>query len=242
MLLCFHKLDQSNCRNPAILYLRTEFRNFNSSSTDMKLLTAFFFLLFAVCTTAHSQTAAEFNPSKYLSGIKEDRKLKDVEMRTDEHSPIPSDEKAAFRKLNYYRPKIAYRKEASIERFDEAKRFLMKTTTERLPEYSLYGMVRFRHNGKTYALNVYQNIELTRKPGFQKSLFIPFNDETNGKATYGGGRFLDITEPGADTLILDFNLAYNPYCAYNHKYSCPIPPKENNLKIKVRAGEKKWHK
>lgn len=163
-------------------------------------------------------------------------------MLTGDHSPIPVNEKATFRKLNYYRPKIAYRKESAFTRYDDAKRFLMKTTTDRLPEYSLYGKISFMHNGKEYSLNVYQNIELVKKPGYEKHLFIPFNDKTNGKETYGGGRFLDITETGADTLVVDFNLAYNPYCAYNHKYSCPIPPEANNLDIKIRAGEKKWHK
>jgi uncharacterized protein len=117
----------------------------------------------------------------------------------------------------------------------------MKTTTERLPEYSIYGSVTFRHKGKSYKLNVYQNIELVKKPGFEKHLFIPFNDETNGNETYGGGRFLDVYENGEDVLLIDFNKAYNPYCAYNHKYSCPIPPEANNLKIKIKAGEKKWH-
>jgi hypothetical protein len=118
----------------------------------------------------------------------------------------------------------------------------MKTTTERLPEYSIYGVVTFRHKGKNVTLNVYQNIELVKKPGYEKNLFIPFNDRTNGVETYGGGRFIDITENGADKVIIDFNKAYNPYCAYNHKYSCPIPPEENDLKIKIKAGEKIWHK
>jgi hypothetical protein len=80
-----------------------------------------------------------------------------------------------------------------------------------------------------------------KKPGYEKHLFIPFNDRTNGNETYGGGRFLDVYETGTDTLIIDFNLAYNPYCAYNHKYSCPIPPEANNLELKVKAGEKKFH-
>jgi hypothetical protein len=185
--------------------------------------------------------ADEFNLSKYKKHIKSERKAKDSEMRADEHSPIPVEEKAAFRNLNYFRPKVSYRKEAAFERFDEAKRFLMKTTTERLPEYSLYGAVHFQHYGRTYTLNVYQNIELVKKPAYEKHLFIPFNDETNDKETYGGGRFLDITETGSDTLLIDFNKAYNPYCAYNHKYSCPIPPEENNLELKIKAGEKKWH-
>ena len=208
----------------------------------MKFFILLILLALLSTITSQAQTPGEFDPSKYVSALLKDREQKDIEMLTDEKSPIPAEEKATFKKLNYYKPDINFRKEAQFTRYDQAKRFLMKTTTDRLPEYSLYGVVNFSHKGKNYSLNVYQNIELVKKPGFDKHLFVPFNDETNGKETYGGGRFLDLTETGTDTLVLDFNLAYNPYCAYNHKYSCPIPPEENNLKIKIKAGEKKWHK
>jgi uncharacterized protein (DUF1684 family) len=205
----------------------------------------FYFLILALLissVTIKAQSTGVYDPSTYPALIKAERKQKDIEMRTDEKSPIPENEKATFKKLNYYKPNTSFRKVAAFERFDQATHFLMKTTTDRLPEYSLYGAITFTHKGKDYTLNVYQNIELVKKPGYAKHLFIPFNDETNGKETYGGGRFLDITETGENTLIIDFNNAYNPYCAYNHKYSCPIPPEENNLKIRIKAGEKKWHK
>jgi len=200
------------------------------------------FLIIISFTYTQAQSKEKFNDSGYLNGIKKERKLKDDEMRTGDHSPIPEDEKATFKKLNYYKPKVSFRKVAAFERFDQATHFLMKTTTSRLPEYSLYGVITFTHKNKNYSLNVYQNIELVKKPGYEKHLFIPFNDETNENGTYGGGRFLDVSETGTDTLLIDFNNAYNPYCAYNHKYSCPIPPEENKLKIKIKAGEKKWHK
>ncbi len=208
----------------------------------MRLVFAFLVLNLFSFYGSQAQNAEEFNHTRYDKEIKKERALKDVEMVTDEHSPIPDEEKPTFKKLNYYKPKVAFRKNATFERFDDAKRFLMKTTTDRLPEYSVYGKVAFRHKGKNYTLNVYQNIELVKKPGFQDYLFIPFNDKTNRDETYGGGRFLDITETGKDEIIIDFNKAYNPYCAYNHKYSCPIPPEANNLEIKIKAGEKKWPK
>jgi uncharacterized protein (DUF1684 family) len=211
-------------------------------SAIRKLLFVFLVLAGIPFSVIQAQTVGEFNHSKYVSEIKSDRLAKDKEMLTDEHSPIASDEKAGFTKLNYFRPKVSFRKSAKVERFDQATHFLMKTTTDRLPEYSLYGKITFRHKGKKFSLNIYQNIELVKKPGYEKHLFIPFNDKTNGNETYGGGRFLDITETGSDTLVIDFNKGYNPYCAYNHKYSCPIPPESNSLKIKIKAGEKKWHK
>ncbi len=211
-------------------------------SKTVKYFPLFFLLLAVSHLTLKGQKSGNLNPTEYVSGIQKERDQKDIEMLTDEKSPIPDEEKATFKKLNYFKPDPEYRIEASFKRFDQASRFLMKTTTDRLPEYSLYGVVNFSYKGKNYSLNVYQNIELVKKPGYEKHLFLPFNDETNDKETYGGGRFLDLTETGENTLVVDFNLAYNPYCAYNHKYSCPIPPAENNLKVKIEAGEKKWHK
>jgi uncharacterized protein len=208
----------------------------------MKFFVVFIFMILFSPIASRAQVTKQFYQSKYEKELKQERKIKDAEFLTGEHSPIPIEEKSSFKKLNYYKPKASFYKEASFERYDQAKRFLMKTTTDRLPEYSLYGVVNFRHKSKSYSLNVYQNIELVNKPGYEKHLFIPFNDETNDHGTYGGGRFMDVTETGTDTLVIDFNKAYNPYCAYNHKYSCPIPPEANNLKIKIKAGEKKWHK
>jgi uncharacterized protein (DUF1684 family) len=208
----------------------------------MKFFFFFALLTFIFLTESDAQTPAEFNRAEYIKSIKKERKEKDTEMKNGERSPVKAEEKANFKKLHYYKPRVSYRKEARFERYDQAMHFMMRTTTDRLPEYSVYGKVTFRHNGNEYTLNVYQNIELVKKPGYEKHLFIPFNDETNGSETYGGGRFLDIHENGEDIIIIDFNKAYNPYCAYNPKYSCPIPPESNNLKIKIPAGEKKWHK
>jgi uncharacterized protein (DUF1684 family) len=79
---------------------------------------------------------------------------------------------------------------------------------------------------------------LKKQKEYKKYLFIPFRDLTSGKESYGGGRYIDTEIPAGETLILDFNRAYNPYCAYSHRYSCPIPPEENTLKVEIRAGEK----
>ncbi len=207
----------------------------------MKFIHFLLFLTLVSSITTQAQSKEKYSRTKYISQINQERKQKDIETRTGDHSPIPDEEKATFKNLNYFKPNIAFRKEAGFKRYDQATHFLMKTSTDRLPEYSIYGMVTFTHKGKSYTLNVYQNIELVKKPGYEKHLFIPFNDETNGFETYENGRFLDVFENGADTLVIDFNKAYNPYCAYNHKYSCPIPPEANNLKMKVKAGEKKWH-
>lgn len=210
----------------------------------MKFSITTFLLFFFILTAASEATAQQADSAKktcYRKQINELRARDDFEKRTDSLSPIPKDERASFEHLNYFRPKHSYCKNARIERFDNAVHFKMKTTTTRLPEYSVYGLLTFRHHFKKYQLFVYQNIELVKKPGYEKHLFVPYNDKTNGRSTYGGGRFIELEENGVSTITLDFNKAYNPYCAYNHKYSCPIPPSENRLNFNVRAGEKKWH-
>jgi hypothetical protein len=178
----------------------------------------------------------------FTKELNEERKQKDEEMRSSDKSPIADEDKATFEGLRYFQAKPKYSVKAVLKRFDDPMTFKMKTTTDRLPEYKLYGEAIFKLHGKTFTLEVYQNVELTKKPGYADYLFIPFNDKTNGRTSYSGGRFIDANIPDGDTLIIDFNRAYNPYCAYNHKYSCPIPPENNNLKGKVRAGEKTLHK
>lgn len=118
--------------------------------------------------------------------------------------------------------------------------FAMRTTTERLPMYRKVAVLSFKLQGRRMRLSVYQNIDLVAKPGFEDHLFVPFTDATNGLSTYGGGRYLDLEGPLGREVVLDFNRAYNPYCAYGGRYSCPIPPEENHLPFAVEAGVKKF--
>lgn len=104
-------------------------------------------------------------------------------------------------------------------------------------------MLKFRIAGAEHILNVYKaDPEIAAKfPEYAELLFIPFRDLTNGRTTYGVGRYIDIRKPSGNAVTLDFNLAYNPNCAYGtDKYSCPIPPKENFLKVEIRSGERKF--
>lgn len=121
---------------------------------------------------------------------------------------------------------------------NKGKKFKMPTSTERRPIYRRYGYVDFIFKTDTVHLEVYQNIALSKRKEYKSYLFIPFKDATSAKETYGGGRYLDINIPENSELILDFNTAYNPYCAYSYRYSCPIPPKVNHMIIEVKAGEK----
>lgn len=118
----------------------------------------------------------------------------------------------------------------------------MKTNTTRTPEYVKYGELHFDLQGRRFLLNIYQNIELIKTEGYEDYLFLPFSDETNGVETYGGGRYIDAAIPEGDSLTIDFNKAYNPYCAYNEKYSCPIVPRQNYLNTRIEAGVKMFKK
>jgi hypothetical protein len=145
-------------------------------------------------------------------------------------SPLTKEDLKTFKTLDFFEIDENYRVEATLELTPESPIFEMKTTTDRLSLYKKYAIARFTLNGKDCELSLYQNIDLMNKSlEYADYLFLPFNDASNGKTTYGGGRFI---------IEIDFNKAYNPYCAYNHNYSCPIPPDENNLNILVNAGVK----
>lgn len=141
-----------------------------------------------------------------------------------------------FKSLNYF-PCDESLNIPAVFKKDRGRKFKMPTSTERTPIYRRYGYVYFTLNGERHQLTVYQNMGLRKNPGYEDYLFLPFRDATSGLETYGGGRYLDLRIPQGDTLVLNFNLAYNPYCAYSHRYSCPIPPKENTIKTPIKAGE-----
>lgn len=155
-------------------------------------------------------------------------------------SPLTEEDRKTFEGLDFFKYDSAYVVKAQFTRTENEPVFKMKTTTDRLPEYVKYGILEFSIKGETYQLNVYQNQDLKTKKDYEDYLFLPFLDETNGIESYGGGRYIDLRIPKDNTLVIDFNSAYNPYCAYNHKYSCPIVPRENYLKTRIEAGVKKF--
>jgi uncharacterized protein (DUF1684 family) len=159
-----------------------------------------------------------------------------------EQSPLLKEDIADFHGLNYFDVDFNYKVNARYELVKKPKKFKMQTSTERQPMYRTFAKLYFEIDGKEYALNAYQNVEYAKKEGHELELFIPFTDKTSGEECYGGGRFLDISQPeeGKRYVVVDFNLSYNPYCAYNHNYSCPIPPEENFVPVRIEAGEKEF--
>lgn len=156
----------------------------------------------------------------------------------DPSKKILSDEEIDhFQGLDYFQIDPSMIITAQFE-YSKGKKFKMPTSTERMPIYRRYGFVYFEIAGQKCTLTVYQNMELIKKEGFKDYLFIPFKDATSGNESYGGGRYLDLRIPKSTALVLDFNTCYNPYCAYSMRFSCPVPPAENTLNVKIEAGEK----
>ena len=156
-------------------------------------------------------------------------------------SPLEPADLVTFKGLDFYPIDQKYIVQAKFKRSKNEKPFEMPTTTDRKPKYVKYGELHFTIDGKPLKLNVYQNVDFGRSPKYKNNLFLPFTDRTSGDETYGGGRYIDLTIPEGKTVKIDFNRAYNPYCAYNKRYSCPIVPHENDLNIKIQAGVKKFH-
>ncbi|WP_190809405.1 DUF1684 domain-containing protein [Flagellimonas sp. S3867] len=157
-------------------------------------------------------------------------------------SPLPDKYRKDFEGLDFFGPDTTYMVQARFERTPDAVPFLLDTTTDEKTEEVLYGIAHFELNGKRHELEIYQTPELLTQEKYKDYLFLPFLDETNGNETYGGGRYIDLTIPKGNAILIDFNKAYNPYCVYNKKYSCPLVPRQNYLRTPVRAGVKDFLK
>jgi uncharacterized protein (DUF1684 family) len=168
----------------------------------------------------------------YQASLESQRMEKDHFFKHSPYSPI--EDRANFGGLNYYLPDPAYRYVLPLQKADQPELLTFQTNTGDEQTYHRLGTVEFEVEGETACLAVYQSTE-------HDDLFLPFRDATSGQETYGGGRYLEPQDLGDGRLLVDFNLAYNPFCAYSVHYSCPLPPFENHLKtVAVRAGEKSF--
>ena len=157
------------------------------------------------------------------------RAQKDDFFEGDHHSPLTNEQKQNFAGLQYFDENPALSLEVDLERFDPVEHVQILTNTGAIQTYERYGRFHFSAEGEEAELTVFRN---------EHGYFLPFADSLAGQETYGAGRYLEPEDIGANRLLVDFNLAYNPYCAYNEKWSCPITPAENRLKLPIRAGEK----
>lgn len=173
--------------------------------------------------------------------IKEAQKFQNKlnkEFADKEKSPLLKTDLKDFKSLDFFEIDTNFIVKAKLKLFKNSKPFKMQTTTNRLPIYKIYASATFKIKDKEFVLHIYQSQKLLLNNDFDDLLFLPFTDKTNGDSTYGGGRYIDLDIPENNTIIINFNKAYNPYCAYNDKYSCPIPPSTNHLNIEVSAGVK----
>lgn len=195
------------------------------------------------CFTALSQPSdSHVRVDEYDNAVKKFRADRDREFRDPKESPLETNEVTHFRGLSYFKIDPAYRVRARFIRTPDEKKFSMPTSTGSTKVYLKYGELKFVMADQQHTLAVYQSEALSQTEKFKNYLLIPFRDLTNGKETYGGGRYIDFAIPASEQLILDFNLAYSPSCAYSSRFNCPIPPRENRLNVKIRAGEKTYRK
>ncbi|MFC5980652.1 DUF1684 domain-containing protein [Flavobacterium salmonis] len=193
------------------------------------------FISFLFLTTGFCQK--KINPSD----VEKFQKKINSEYADAKTSPLMEEDLKTFKTLEFYPVKSKYFVNAKFVKAKNEKIFEMKTSTSRRPKYIKYGTVSFVVDGILLKLNVYQDVALSNTNEYKDYLFLPFSDLTCGKESYIGGRYIDLKIPTGNTISIDFNQAYNPYCAYNHKYSCPIVPLENDLNVAIRAGVKTFH-
>lgn len=185
-------------------------------------------LLIVSCT---SQT-----DEAYRKALAAERIQLNEEFRNPDTSPLDSADLYSFPGLRFFPANESYRVEATIEKLSYQPVFELPHSHEPSRPYMNYGYASFNLNGKPCRLLILEQV--TKKEGYEDYLLLSFTDETNGWETYGGGRYLDLSTKDSGTVMLDFNKAYSPYCAYSASFTCPIPPKENHLPFRVEAGMK----
>jgi uncharacterized protein len=191
-------------------------------------------LLFAILSLSAS---AQQDSSVAANDILQFQKNLNAVYKNREESPLEPKDFKKFKGHSFFPINLAYRITARINITPNTPIILLKTTTTRLPEYRVYGYLEFELSGKSFKLPVYQSPSQMKDPEQNNHLFFPFADLTNENQSYTGGRFIDLRIPNeGEPLIVDFNQAYNPYCAYSHKYSCPLVPAENQMDVEIPAG------
>jgi len=203
--------------------------------------TFFRFMILGCFSLFCFQVHAQFSRAEIMEDNRNFRITMNKEFADTAETPLTKEGLKSFKEISFFPVKVKYRVKAKLTRTPDEVPFEMPRSKGNTGTYRKYGEATFSLNGKECKVNVYQFMKLINDEKYKNDLFLPFKDLTNGKQTYGGGRFLDLVIPEGDEIIIDFNKAYNPLCCYgNPRYSCPIPPAENHLEIKIMAGEKMY--
>jgi uncharacterized protein (DUF1684 family) len=190
----------------------------------------FIVLAFVALSACGSQPVEEDYPAK-IAAL---RAAKDESFKTDPDSPIPPDKKSSLVPLAYYPIDESFAVPASLEPSADRARIQVPTSIGKIRDLEVVGTLKFSLKGQPLRLTAFMEIEEPRS----NRLFVPFADLTSGKETYPAGRYMELDPTPTGIYLVDFNIAYHPYCYYNAEYDCPFPPKENRLNVEIRAGEK----
>lgn len=204
----------------------------------MKKLLLLVLLSSVLACTSQNYTKEE---KALLKSAKEAQYKLNLQYADKKKSPLTNRDFVSFRSLEFFPIDLKYSIEATFTKNEFPIPFEMETTTDRKPMYQKYGTLYFTLDGVSCELPVYQRVAEDIPEKYKNHIFVPFTDLTTGNESYAGGRYVDLELPFDETVRIDFNTAYNPYCAYNKKYSCAIPPKENDLKVAIRAGVKRFY-
>lgn len=189
-------------------------------------------IVIAIVIGYYTTTETEMSVEQHTEFIQEERDEQERFMRYNEESPFVAT-KTTFDELSYYPPNLDYRLKAQLK-FDEVQQpVTLGTNDGKQKQYLSYATATFEFENQTHTLKILEDVE-------EGVLFLPFGDATSAIETYGAGRYLDLEKQSSNVITLDFNLAYNPYCAYVDGYTCPLPPRENLLDIPIYAGEKTY--
>ncbi len=191
-------------------------------------------VVMALLASACSPSAPVDDDTALVKSIQDYRVSREQFMQSDPESPIPADKRSVLLPLKYYAPDPAFSIPAVLRLADQRPVFEMPTSTGAVRRMQRVGVLEFTLQGQPMSLGAFV------EDGTQQisTLFVPFADLTTGKETYEAGRYLDLHPTATNIYTIDFNRAYNPYCAYNKSYECPFPPPSNRLKMEIRAGEK----
>ncbi|GAB7258199.1 DUF1684 domain-containing protein [uncultured Polaribacter sp.] len=180
-----------------------------------------------------------------LMGVTEYQQKLNANYKDASKSPLKKRDLKKFKGLDFFPVDSTFIVTAKLIRTENAPTFEMATTTDRKPLYKEFGKLNFKLKGKDIQLTIYQSQDDLRDEKYKDYLFLPFTDNTSADQSYGGGRYMDVMLTDIkkdDTLELNFNNTYNPYCAYNDKYSCPLTPRKNHIDLEVTAGIKDFKK
>ena len=187
--------------------------------------------LLCVVAAACSLTPREEDYSARIAAIRE---AKDDSFANDPESPVPPDKKASLLPLTYFPIDESYAVAATLEPLAERTRIQVPTSTGKIRNMERIGTLKFALQGKPMRLTAFVDVD---SPQVNR-LFVPFADQTSGTETYPAGRYMELDPTPTGIYVVDFNIAYNPYCYYSPEFDCPYPPKENRLDTAIRAGER----